>query len=275
MLGSAKRRVAQVTTVIKRRLFREGAFPDFIIIGAQRSGTTSLFDYIMQSPQARPPVRKEIHFFDRYSLPPIEWYKAHFPDRRLLTRENCITGEATPFYLFYPDAADRIAATGMRPKLIAILRRPEERALSHYQHEKRKRRERLSFGNALDAEADRLRSTVDRVLDEDHHKALKRYSYKSRGFYFRQIQRFRRQLGDDCLLLLTLDELKRVPGEVLNKACSFLNIKMPAVPHFEVLNRGETACSFDSSLAVLADEFSEDIFRLIQLLPEAGEWLEE
>lgn len=105
------------------------ALPDFVVIGAQRSGTTSLFDYFLNHPQVRPALKKELHFYDLHHERGVGWYRASFPRRRQLSNGR-ITGEATPNYLVHPLAPERLHAVTPNAKLIALLRNPTDRAHS-------------------------------------------------------------------------------------------------------------------------------------------------
>ncbi|MCI5147305.1 MAG: sulfotransferase, partial [Candidatus Electrothrix sp. AR3] len=104
--------------------------PNFLVIGAQKSGTTSLFHYICQHPQVFENKSKEIHFFDHNYHCGANWYRSHFPLAGKLMRNRCL-GEATPYYLCHPHAPSHIFDLLPRVKIIAILRDPVERAISH------------------------------------------------------------------------------------------------------------------------------------------------
>ena len=115
-----------------------GRLPDFVIIGAQRCGTSSLYSYLIEHPQIAPATRKELHYFDLNYAAGDEWYRSQFPqfpdtpfDGRLT-----VTGEASPYYLFHPMAAERCASVVPDAKLIVMVRDPVERAYSHYHHER-------------------------------------------------------------------------------------------------------------------------------------------
>ncbi len=103
--------------------------PDFIILGAQRAGTSSLYYYLSQHPQILPAVRKELHFFDDHYRRGLGWYRSQFPTRGA---RGTITGEATPYYLSHPHAPARIQRLLPQARLIVLLRNPVERAISHY-----------------------------------------------------------------------------------------------------------------------------------------------
>src|SRR5947209_2592633 len=106
--------------------------PGFLIIGAQRCGTTSLYDDLVKHPSIATASQKEIHFFDLNFQKGIDWYQAQFPG---LGQKGFITGEASPYYIFHPLAPKRILAAAPEIKLIVMLRNPVNRAYSHYQHE--------------------------------------------------------------------------------------------------------------------------------------------
>lgn len=267
------RRIHFVARRVARRVAGDGALPDFLIVGAQKSGTTSLYDYLTQSPQIVPAVRKEVHYFDRYELPALDSYRTYFPSQRKLGSGGNITGEATPFYLFHPEAAERIAAVGLMPKLIAILRDPVERAMSHYGHERRKGREKASFGEAIGQEAVRLRHTTDRVLDRDHLRALREKSYASRGLYTQQLRRFERIFGRDRLLVLSLDTLASDPQAVVTRCCEFLGVELPVAPHFRIRNRHAHVDDLVKARVLLGGLFDQDLAELQEYLPESKHWL--
>ena len=125
--------------------------PDFLIIGTQRGGTTSLYHYLQAHPCIRPASTKEVHFFDTKFHKGLAWYRGHFPTRieqssvNRLHGHSLMTGEATALYLFHPHAPKRVAKALPFVKLIVLLRNPVDRALSHYYHAIKHGYETLSF----------------------------------------------------------------------------------------------------------------------------------
>src|SRR6056297_562433 len=103
---------------------------DFIGIGAQKAGTSSIFHFLKEHPEICTSSKKEIHFFDKeYNyLKGIKFYRKFF--------NNCssknIKGEFTPRYIYHPKVAQRIKKYFPDVKLIVSLRNPIERAISHY-----------------------------------------------------------------------------------------------------------------------------------------------
>jgi hypothetical protein len=208
---------------------RVRSFPHFILIGAQKSGTSSLFRYLTQHPQILRSFTKEVHYFDGGLNARLdtyqegqEWYRAHFPMRATLGQRR-IAGEASPFYIFHPLVAERIASLLPEVKLIAVLRNPTERAISHYFHTKRKGHEPLSIGEALRKEEERLKPVLQQGDWKD--PALRRFSYKSRGHYEEQLERYSRCFSREQLLILSSEELFGQPAETLLRIFQFLGVE--------------------------------------------------
>ena len=205
------------------------ALPDFIVIGAQKAGTTSLFHYVSQHPAVVPAFEKEVHYFDGGLIPGIDtfdrgpgWYRAHFPLRRRLNG-GLKTGEASPLYLFSPPAPGRIRRLLPSVKLIALLRNPTERAISHYLHNARvPGREPLSMSDAFQQEEDRLGSAI--AEGDFKSPDFIHYSYKARGRYHEQLERFLTRFPSEQLLILDSDQLFTDPGAVLPAVFSFVGV---------------------------------------------------
>jgi hypothetical protein len=207
--------------------------PDFLIIGAQKSGTSSLYRYLAQHPQVRESVLKEVHYFDGGLEDGVDtygfgerWYRAHFPLRRAMAGLQSF--EASPLYLLHPLAAARIAALMPAAKLVAILRNPTDRALSHYFHNVRNNalrafKEDLPPGPAMDAEEARLAEVLAR--GDYKSEAYRAYSYKARGRYLEQLQRYRDRFPAENLLVLSAEELFADPGAVMGRLTGFLGLE--------------------------------------------------
>ena len=139
--------------------------PDFIIIGVQKGGTTSLNRYIRTHRDIGMSITGEVNFFSWRYIQGLEWYLAHFP----LRGEVPIVGVCSPSYLLHPRVPERVRDALPHVKLIALLRNPVDRAYSHYQMSFRKGIEPLSFEEAIAAEPERLQN--DTVWsDEDWRK---------------------------------------------------------------------------------------------------------
>jgi hypothetical protein len=202
--------------------------PDVIIIGAQKAGTTSLFDYLGQHPQLLPSMTKEVHFFDGGLDPAIDtyhkgtrWYKAHFPLKDRIAK-GFKTFEASPLYLFNPLVPKRIKALLPNVKLIAVLRHPSERAISHYFHEKRKGRETLSLREALAAEDQRIAPAIER--QDYKNMSFIHHSYKARGLYRDQLATYLDIFSNEQLLVVASEDLFTSPVKTLRQIFEFIGV---------------------------------------------------
>src|SRR3954468_5620489 len=125
-----------------------GRLPDFVVAGAAKGGTTSLFYYLKPHPQVWMPEAKELHFFSNHFDRGIDWLRAQFVG----AGADDVVGEMTPEYLEHPYAAERMASVIPDAKIVAILRHPVERAYSHYQMQCAKFSAEEPFTDVLDLE---------------------------------------------------------------------------------------------------------------------------
>jgi len=197
------------------------SLPHFIIIGAMKCGTTSLFYYLSQHPQILKGFGDEIHFFNKHFAKGRRWYRAHFPLKKRV-RPDHITGEVTPQYALNPLVPKRIHEMVPGAKLIMILRNPTGRAISHYFHEVRKKRETLPILKAFQAEEGRL----EKILHENDftNPAYFHASYKKRGLYGEQLQRFMQYFSRKQLLVLSSEEFFSDPKEIIRQVFRFLEV---------------------------------------------------
>jgi hypothetical protein len=213
----------------RRLSWRQRAEPDFLIIGAQRSGTTALYSYLTKHPRIASALRKEVHFFDDRFDRGMPWYRAHFPRSSELRRAGggaALTGEGSPYYLFHPAVPGRVARALPAVRLIAILRNPIDRAYSHYHHEFRKGREALSFEEAVDREQERIGDEGQRLLDGriQFSRAHRSFSYLARGIYVDQLLAWERFFPHDRFLVLNSEEFYADPATAVERTLDFLGL---------------------------------------------------
>jgi hypothetical protein len=203
-----------------------GSLPDFVIIGAQKGGTTYFYHRLSQHPYVEPAVKKELHFFNDLFDEGVEWYRRCFPRPRLKDGRTTITGEATPSYLSHPHAAKRMAEVIPHARLIALLRNPVDRAYSHYQMAVRRGFEHLNFEEAIEAEEARLRSEREEVLEDEHHVSfnLERFSYLSRGVYVDQLVRLSEFFDREQMLVLKSEDFFERPRDTFKLVLNFLDL---------------------------------------------------
>lgn len=201
--------------------------PDFIIPGAMKAGTTSLFRYLAQHPRILPSSVKEVHYFDASPERGEAWYRAHFPLARRRP-PGSLSGEASPYYLFDPRVAERMAALIPKVKLVVLLRDPTERAISHYLHAVRMGFETLPLFEALQAEEGRMASLPARERDARPTRVW--HSYKSRGHYAEQLARYLEHFPSDQILVLPSEPFFEDPRPTLATVLDFLGLPdhMPA-----------------------------------------------
>ena len=254
--------------------------PSFIIIGAQRCGTTSLYDYLSHHPQIIPSPVKELFYFDDYYTRPIEWYKSFFPtekEREKLERDlvaSVITGEASPSYFFHPYAAKRIKETLPDVKLILVLRDPIERAYSHYNHIKRLNREPLSFEEALEKELERITPDVEKLAKDENYKAdLRRdYSYLTRGYYAKQLKEWFKHFPKEQLLIIQSEEFYRETPKVYDEIVEYLGLNSYTLPVFEAKNALKYAKMAPETKEKLKAYFAPKNEELYELLGKRFDW---
>jgi hypothetical protein len=175
--------------------------PAFVVVGAQRCGTTSLFRALAAHPQvARPVFHKGVNYFDLNYHRGERWYRGHFPIAEIARREAVGYGEpmafeASGYYMYHPFALERLACDLPNVKIVAMLRDPVERAFSAYKHEYARGFERESFEKALELEDGRLAGEINRMRDNLYYQSYshRHHSYRHRGHYAEQLERiFRR-----------------------------------------------------------------------------------
>lgn len=198
--------------------------PDFLILGAQKAGTTALYAYLRWHPQISGPAFKEVSFFDRHYARGETWYRAHLPAR---VPEGTLVGEASPSYLFHPLAPERAAKLIPDARLIAILRNPVDRAFSHYQHEVSLGRESLSFEEAIERENERMRGETERMLRDPTYFSHSwwNYTYLARGRYAEQLERWFAAFPRERVLVLLTDELADDSAATYRRVLDFLAVE--------------------------------------------------
>ena len=243
--------------------------PDFLIIGAQKAGTTALYAYLRWHPQITGPSFKEVSFFDRHYARGERWYRAHLPVRR-----TGLVGEASPSYLFHPLAPERVARMLPRARLIALLRNPVDRAFSHYQHEVALGREQLSFEDALAREDERMEGEVERMLREPAYfsHAWWNYTYTARGRYAEQLERWFEAFPREQLLVLLTDELAADTAAAYRRVLDFLGAEAQELDAYPRIFEREYGGMDPNTRARLEQRFAQPNRRLAELLGRELPW---
>lgn len=226
--------------------------PDFLVIGTKRGGTTSVWNWLVRHPHVAPmfPATQQIkspHYFDINYARGENWYRSHFPTRSALDRIaertgfRPLTGEASPYYLFHPLVAERVAAAMPTAKFIVTLRNPVDRAYSNYWERRGSDAEDLpTFEEAIDAEEGRLAGEVERIAAvpayySHHHDC---HSYLARGRYLEQLQRWFDRFDRAQLLILPFEQITRSAPAAYTRLQEFLGlpvVDLPTLPHHNKL----------------------------------------
>ena len=247
--------------------------PDFLVIGAQKAGTTALYAYLRWHPGITGPSWKEVSFFDRHWARGEGWYRGQFP----LRSEGNLVGEASPSYLFHPLAPERARAVVPNAKLVALLRDPVDRAYSQYQHEVALGREPLSFEDALDAEDERTRGEVERLVADPRafSRAWWDHTYAARGLYAEQLERWLAVFPREQLLVVSTDELGERPAETYASILAFLGAAPHELADYPRVFDRDYAPMRPETRAALAERFAEPNQRLERLLGRPLGWPQE
>lgn len=200
----------------------------FVIGGVQKGGTTALARYLGMQRGLLLPRDKEAHVFDAQDFDddaPATRIDARYAPLFDAAADTVMHGDATPIYLFLPQAIARIARYNPGMRWIVLLRDPVERAVSHHQMERRHGNERWPLPLALVLEHGRLRRNG---AGFPPGSSLRTHSYRARGDYARQLDALFAHFPREQVLLLRSDELQSAPASVVTRACEFLEVPPPA-----------------------------------------------
>jgi hypothetical protein len=243
--------------------------PTFLILGAQKAGTTALYAYLRRHPDVTGPTWKEVSFFDRHYARGERWYRGNFPIRR-----RAAVGEASPSYVFHPLGPQRVASLVPDARLVVLLRNPVDRAYSHYQHEVVLGREPLSFEDALAAEEGRLEGEVERMLADPEYfsHAWWNHTYRARGLYAEQLERWLAVFPPEQLLVLTADELAADTDAAYRHVLAHVGAPAGSLAEYPRVFEREYGAMQPATRSRLAASFAEPNARLYELLGRDLGW---
>jgi hypothetical protein len=256
------------------RKFSTRSRPDFIIIGAQKAGTSGLFSILEKHSLVSSSSTKEIHYFDNddwYNNQQIKEYHSHFPYKSDLKAGEKVF-EATPLYIFHPEVAKRLHRYNPDLKLILILRNPADRAFSAwtmYHH---------NFKTGKHADLNTTDSFTKVIADEMKNIESATYfdnprAYVKRGIYHTQIEEYLKYFNRDQLLIIESSNLKKNHAKTLDKIQSFLG-----VPHEDLKfissnpSQKNDKHLYEADLIELRDFYKPYNEKLYELLGERYDW---
>lgn len=240
--------------------------PNFMIIGAEKSGTSSLYGYITQHPQVLIPAEKEIHFFTYNFEKGLDWYQSHFPPIPE-TLSNIVTGEASTSYIgCHNNAPQRVQNAYPQVKLIAVLRNPVERAISNYHQLVRLGKEKRTLEEVMTTEMNFLRGV------ENLDGVQQQYWQTERGniwnsLYIHFIEKWLNVFPVEQLLILRSEELFEQPQKTMEKVFQFLGLTNYSFSSYPIYNKGETYTQPDAKniqqMKVFFDPYNQQLEALL------------
>jgi hypothetical protein len=244
-----KQRLKPVVKGYRSFTRRMRVLPDFIIIGARRCGTTSLYNYLTEHPDVLPALKKEIFFFDLFYDKGVEWYRWHFPTRiekrlrEAMGRSKVITGEATPSYIFDAMAPKRIHSFNPNAKLIVCLRNPVETAISAYNFGLKMKTytaEEVVFEKVVSGELDYVARGGKPFFQQNGHKEIDPHcTYLARGRYIDLLEPWFNVFPDDQIKVVISEQLFENPNRVYNEVLEFLGLQPHKLRTYETFNSNE------------------------------------
>lgn len=276
--AGAVRLRARVRWALRAATPGDRVLPELLIIGAQKSGTSSLYSYLADHPSTAPAFQKEVHYFDANFHRGVRWYRSFFPTKRQLARRDvghAIPFEASPYYLAHPLVPHRVRGLLPTTKLIVLLRDPISRAISHYHHEVSRGREQLPMGEAFAREFERTSADFERLSNEPLYmgREFRCFSYKSRGLYADQLKRWLNVFPREQLLVLDGDRFFRETSHSMSRVCDFLAIPSREPPSgFRVVGGRDYEDVDPEIRAGLSEFFAPHNDRLRDLLKEEFDW---
>ena len=233
---------------------------DFIVPGAQKSGTTALHYFLSKHPQIALPDRQELHFFDDeavFARQPVDYelLRARFGP----VPSSTIAGEVTPSYFYWKPAMERIRNHNPQIKLVILLRNPIDRAFAHWNMQRFKDRESLDFLPAIREEPRRIAQPLS--------IESRRFAYVDRGFYSAQLERLFNFFPREQVKIVKFEAFRDRKQETLDRIFNFLGVKRLRVTR----DRDRNIVPYERAMTseerkYLLEVFSVEITKLERLL---------
>lgn len=191
---------------------KQGKMPDFLIIGAQKAGTTTLYVDLIQHPEVVRAKEKELMYFTRFFDKGIDWYRGQFPSLES-GEDGVITGEATPNYLDDPQVPRRVYQQMPKVKCIVLLRNPVDRAYSQYQ---------MGIRKGMFGEGDHNPTFAEMLEEEGKHPA--KYRFLNRSVYIKHLRNWMKWFPKNQFLILKSEDFFERPSTIYRQVTRFLEL---------------------------------------------------
>ena len=269
--------------LIQRHIFAITGFirviPDFLVIGAKRCGTTSLYQHLSEHPCISRSPRDNIGFFNENYHLGINWYKSLFPTvfyKKKMESKNkhCLFFDVTSTYMEEELTAKNVYEVNPNQKIIVILRNPVDRAYSHYHVNVKEKSEKRSFEDAIFEEMNRIKS--ERII-QNKNKNLRVFTpnnihYLKKGFYALQLKSWFKIFPREQILVLSTEEFQEDQNLIYKKIFDFLNIPNMKIKSTEKMEKGNYIPMKDKTRTLLLDYFIQYNHELFELINSEFNW---
>ena len=269
--------------LIQRHIFAITGFirviPDFLVIGAKRCGTTSLYQHLSEHPCISRSPRDNIGFFNENYHLGINWYKSLFPTvfyKKKMESKNkqCLFFDVTSTYMEEELTAKNVYEVNPNQKIIVILRNPVDRAYSHYHVNVKEKSEKRSFEDAVFEEMNRIKS--ERII-QNKNKNLRVFTpnnihYLKKGFYALQLKSWFKIFPREQILVLSTEEFQEDQNIIYKKIFDFLNIPNMKIKSTEKMEKGNYIPMKHDTQNLLLDYFRQYNYELFELINSEFDW---
>ena len=269
--------------LIQRHIFAITGFirviPDFLVIGAKRCGTTSLYQHLSEHPCISRSPRDNIGFFNENYHLGINWYKSLFPTifyKKKMESKNkhCLFFDVTSTYMEEELTAKNVYEVNPNQKIIVILRNPVDRAYSHYHVNVKEKSEKRSFEDAVFEEMNRIKS--ERII-QNKNKNLRVFTpnnihYLKKGFYALQLKSWFKIFPREQILVLSTEEFQEDQNLIYKKIFDFLNIPNMKIKSTEKMEKGNYTHMKHDTRNLLLDYFRQCNHELFELINSEFDW---
>ena len=251
--------------------------PDFLVIGAKRCGTTSLFYHLPEHPCISKSPHDNMGFFnDNFHLG-VNWYKSFFPTiftRNKIKSEfgNFLAFDVTTTYMEEESTANNVYQTKPNMKIIVILRNPVDRAYSQYRLNLREKAEKRSFEDAMEENMNELNKESHERYEIKPKFSAEENNYLKKGLYAQQLRHWLNIFPMESMLILSMEEFESNQQAIYNKIFEFLNISQFEVKNTEKMEKGNYPQMKSETRSLLLDYFRSHNNELFKLINKKFEW---
>ena len=267
--------------LIQRHIFAITGFirviPDFLVIGAKRCGTTSLYQHLPEHPCISKSPHDNMGFFnDNFHLG-VNWYKSFFPTTFTRNKIKSKFGgflafDVTTKYMEEESTANNVYQTKPNMKIIIILRNPVDRAYSQYHLSVRQTAERRSFEDVVEENMNRLNKESHEHYEIKPKFSAKEDNYLKKGLYALQLRYWLKIFPRENILTVSTEEFESNQQIIYNKIFEFLNISKFEVKNTKKMQKGNYPPIKSETRNLLLDYFRQHNHELFELINMKFDW---